>query len=90
MSSNVRISRLAFVLGVTVAFVFSSASASATTNDPCKVLSAEKFSQIMGYAATIDKTASTPMTCFYQGPKHTGGQFMILTNRRQGRKPTRC
>jgi hypothetical protein len=84
MSSNVRISRLAFVLGITVAFVFSSASASATTNDPCKVLSAEKFSQIMGYAATIDKTASTPMTCFYQGPNHTGGQFMILTESASG------
>ena len=84
MNSNLCISRLSFALGVTVACLFSSASALATTNDPCKVLSAEKFSQIMGYAATIDKAASTPMTCFYQGPNHTGGQFMILTESASG------
>jgi hypothetical protein len=84
MSSSMRLARLVFVLGATVAFVFSAASASATTNDPCKVLTAEKFSQIMGYAATIDKTSSTEMTCFYQGPNHTGGQFMILTESASG------
>ena len=48
-------------------------------HDPCKVLTAESFSKIMGYAATIDKTASTGMSCFYTGPAHSGGQFMILT-----------
>jgi hypothetical protein len=53
-----RSSQLAFVLGATVissAFLVSAASASPTGNDPCKVLTAEKFSQIMGYAATINK-----------------------------------
>src|ERR1700720_440680 len=53
-------------------------------NDPCKVLTAEKFSQIMGYAATINKTASTQTACFYQGPEHSGGQFMILTETASG------
>jgi hypothetical protein len=59
-------------------------SASATGNDPCKVLTAEKFSQIMGYTATVDKTASTQMSCFYQGPPASGGQFMILTEAASG------
>src|SRR5229473_971127 len=81
-----RLSKLAFVVGAVVAFVLVlfPAFASATGNDPCKVLTAEKFSQIMGYAATIDKTASTQMTCFYQGPAHSGGQFMILTETASG------
>lgn len=52
-------------------------------NDPCKVLTAEQFSQIMGYKAAIDKTASTPASCFYQGPA-SGGQFMILTETASG------
>jgi len=82
-----RSSQLAFVVGATVissAFLVSAASASPTGNDPCKVLTAEKFSQIMGYTATINKTASTQMTCFYQGPAHSGGQFMILTETASG------
>jgi hypothetical protein len=48
------------------------------------VLTAEKFSEIMGYTATINKTASTEMACFYQGPEHSGGQFMILTETASG------
>ena len=48
------------------------------------MLTAEKYGQIMGYTATIDKTASTQMTCFYQGPEHSGGQFMILTETASG------
>jgi hypothetical protein len=82
-----RLSKLAFVLGaafISSAFVVPAASASATGRDPCKVLTAEKFSQIMGYAATIDKTASTRASCFYQGPAHSGGQFMILTETASG------
>ena len=82
-----RSSQLAFVLGATVfssAFLVPAASASPAGNDPCKVLTAEKFSQIMGYTATINKTASTPMTCFYQGPAQSGGQFMILTEAASG------
>ena len=80
-----RLSKL--VLGaavISLAFVVPSALVSATGNDPCKVLTAEKFSQIMGYTATIDKTASTKATCFYQGPPHSGGQFMILTEAASG------
>jgi hypothetical protein len=79
-----RLSKLVFVLGVSVVFSALAASAAPTGNDPCKVLTAEKFSEIMGFTATIDKTASTQMTCFYQGPAHSGGQFMILTETASG------
>jgi hypothetical protein len=80
-----RLSKLAFVLGAVVASVLVLFPAFASAgNDPCKVLTAEKFSQIMGYTATIDKTASTQMTCFYQGPANSGGQFMILTETASG------
>jgi len=74
-----RLSKLVFVLALAVVVVIPAASASPTGNDPCKVLTAAKFSEIMGFAATIDKTASTQASCFYQGPPHSGGQFMILT-----------
>jgi hypothetical protein len=80
--------RLSKFVVVVAAFVSSSfvpgVSASPTGNDPCKVLTAEKYSQIMGYTATIDKTASTQASCFYQGPPHSGGQFMILTETASG------
>lgn len=79
--------KLGFVLGATVtwlAFLVCAASASPTGNDPCKVLTAEKFSQIMGYTAAIDKTASNQTSCFYQGPAQTGGHFMILTETASG------
>ncbi len=59
-------------------------SAAATGNDPCKVLTAEKFSQIMGYATTAATTGSSQTSCFYQGPAHSGGQFMILTEAASG------
>ena len=61
-----------------------SVPAFATGNDPCKILTAEKFSQIMGYTATIDKTGSNQTSCFYQGPPKSGGQFMILTETASG------
>jgi hypothetical protein len=48
------------------------------------VLTAEKFSEIMGYTASIDKTASTQMACFYQGPPNSGGQLTILTETASG------
>jgi hypothetical protein len=82
-----RLSKLVFVLGASVVFsalAVSAASAAPTGNDPCKVLTAEKFSEIMGFTATIDKTASSQMTCFYQGPADSGGQFMILTETASG------
>jgi hypothetical protein len=77
-----RPSKLVFLLGmalISFAFVAPLAFATPAGNDPCKVLTAEKFSEIMGYTATVNKTASTQMSCFYQGPEHSGGQFMILT-----------
>lgn len=84
MSSKVHLPRMAWSIGATLAFVVLAASASAADNDPCKVLTVEKFSQIMGYTATIDKTGSNQMNCFYQGPDHTGGHFMILTESASG------
>jgi hypothetical protein len=86
MRSPIKSLNLRFVIGATVIWsdLISAASASANGNDPCKVLTAEKFSQIMGYMATIDKTASNQTSCFYQGPAHTGGQFMILTESASG------
>jgi hypothetical protein len=87
-SLSMRSTKFAFVLGavllISSASVVSPVFSSPTGNDPCKVLTAEKFSQIMGYTAAIDKTASTQMTCFYQGPEHSGGQFMILTETASG------
>jgi len=83
-----RSTKFVFVMGVVLLIsstaIVSAVLAAPTGNDPCKVLTAEKFSQIMGYTATIDKTASTQMSCFYQGPGHSGGQFMILTETASG------
>jgi hypothetical protein len=79
-----RSSKLAFVMAAAVVSLALVASASAAGNDPCKVLTAQKFSQIMGYTATIDKTASNQTSCFYQGPASSGGQFMILTENASG------
>ena len=52
---------------VSVLIAALSVPAFAAGNDPCKVLTAEKFSQIMGYTATIDKTGSNQTSCFYKG-----------------------
>jgi hypothetical protein len=59
------------------------ASASAA-HDPCKVLTAAAFGKVMGYPATIDKTASTEMVCSYAGPEQADGQFRILTEAASG------
>jgi hypothetical protein len=48
--------------------------------DPCKVLTAEKFGQIMGYKATTNDTGSSPTSCFYAGPENQGGQFSIVSD----------
>jgi len=64
--------------------VVPAASASPTGNDAYKVPTAEKFSHIMGYTATMDKTASIQASCFYQGPAHSGGQFVIITETASG------
>jgi hypothetical protein len=76
-----RLSKLALVL---VAAAITSVSASAKGNEPCKVLTAEKFSQIMGYEASTVKTSSNQTSCFYQGAEDAGGQFMILTETASG------
>lgn len=67
---------LALSAGI-VGFACMVTTASAS-HDPCKVLTAKKFSQIMGYAATINKIASNQTNCYYNGPG-SGGQFHILT-----------
>jgi hypothetical protein len=81
-----RLARLALVLGgaIVSSSLMAPAAFATVDNDPCKVLTAEKFSQIMGYAATVDKTGSNETSCFYQGPSHSGGQFMILTRTASG------
>jgi hypothetical protein len=80
----VRIAKGVFVLGAAVvgsAFMVASAAAA---HDPCKVLTAAAFSKVMGYQATIDKTASTESVCYYSGPEDGGGQFRILTEAASG------
>lgn len=69
------------VVALSAAFAVSAfvARPVARLHDPCKVLTAEAFGRIMGYTATIDKVASTATNCFYTGPAHEGGQFMIFT-----------
>ncbi|HEY4931880.1 MAG TPA: hypothetical protein VII23_09940 [Terriglobales bacterium] len=82
-----RLSKLAFRLSVGVVsplFLIAAVTASGAGNDPCKVLTAEAFSQIMGYKATLDKTGSNQTSCFYQGPADSGGQFTILTETASG------
>jgi hypothetical protein len=79
-----RLSKLAFIVSTAVIASAFAVPAFATGNDPCKVLTAEKFSQIMGYTAAIDKTGSNQTSCFYQGPPKSGGQFMILTEAASG------
>jgi hypothetical protein len=80
-----RLSKLAFIVcAAVISSTIAVPAAFAAPHDPCKVLTAEKFSEIMGYTATIDKTAATGMSCFYQGPPHSGGQFMILTETASG------
>ncbi len=78
-----RLSKFAFALFTAVVSVILVPAAMAA-NDPCKVLTAEKFSQIMGYTATINKAGSTGTSCFYEGPEESGGQFMILTETASG------
>jgi hypothetical protein len=80
-------SKLGLMLGAAMvwsALMVGWAGAAPAGNDPCKVLTAEKFGAIMGYAATVDTTGSTPTTCYYKGPEHAGGQFMILTEAASG------
>ncbi len=82
-----RLSKVAFRLSVGVIsplLLIAAAAASGAGNDPCKVLTAETFSQIMGYKATLNKTGSNQTSCYYQGPADSGGQFTILTETASG------
>jgi hypothetical protein len=83
-NSSMRLSKLGFAI---VAAVISSGlvvTPALAAHDPCKVVTAETFSKAMGYTATINKTASTQMSCFYTGPGDSGGQFTILTEAAAG------
>ena len=46
-------------------------------NDACKLLTAEKFSEIMGYTARI--TGSSEAMCLYKGAGDAGGMLMIVS-----------
>ena len=76
------ISLVAIAVAV-VASAFTVAPFSAP-HDPCKVLTAEKFSKIMGFVATVQGTPTNGMSCFYIGPAGSGGQFMILSEAAAG------
>ena len=56
-----------------------SASTAYAGNDACKVLTAEKFSEIMGYNAKV--STSTEATCFYKGAGDAGGMLMITNEK---------
>ena len=74
-----RLSKLPLALNATIllsAFVASGASAG---NDACKLLTPEKFGEIMGYKATVNTRVSTAANCFYKGAGEAGGALMIIT-----------
>jgi hypothetical protein len=75
-----------FVLIATTAVISSVyfVPTASAAHDPCTVLTAASFSKIMGYEATIDKTASNQTSCFYAGPEKSGGHLMILTESAEG------
>jgi hypothetical protein len=79
-----RFSKLVLVLGAVISAAFVVPTAFAA-NVPCKVLTAEKFSQIMGYTATLSQ-GSNQLNCYYEGPPNSdlGGQFHILTEAASG------
>jgi hypothetical protein len=80
-----RIAKCVFVLGTAMVLSAVMVASAAAAHDPCRVLTAGAFSKVMGYAATIDKTASTEMVCYYSGPHEGGGgQFRILTETASG------
>ena len=58
--------------------VFLTTSALAA-HDPCKILTAEKVTEIMDLAVTIDRTGSNETNCYYSGPGKFGAQFHIIS-----------
>jgi hypothetical protein len=67
-------------------FLIAAAAASGAGNDPCKVLTAEKFSQIMGYKATLDKTAPTRRLVSIKARRIRVDNSRSSPRRRQDRK----
>lgn len=72
-----RLTELVFVFSAAVTSSVFAAAPVSVAHNACKVLTAEAFGKIMGYAATT--TGSTATSCFYSGPPDLGGQFMIIT-----------
>jgi hypothetical protein len=69
--------KLATLSKSTVLVLALSAPVAWAGNEACKVLTAEKFSEIMGYAAKT--TASSEAMCLYKGAGDAGGMLMIVT-----------
>ena len=63
---------------------FSAANAFAD-HDPCKLLTAEKFGEIMGYKAKINAAMSKGTNCFYNGPGVNDGMVMIISEKASAR-----
>jgi hypothetical protein len=78
------LSKLIFGMGAAVISSVLVVTPAWAAHDPCKVLTAEAFGRVMGYAATINETAANRMSCSYSGPEKSGGQFTILTESAAG------
>jgi PPE-repeat protein len=75
--SDMHPSRLATLSSATVLLLVLSASDAFAGNEACKILTAEKFSEIMGYTAKI--SVSSEAMCGYKGAGDAGGMLMIIT-----------
>ena len=71
--------KLATLSNATVLVFVLSASDAFAGNDACKILTAEKFSEIMGYKAKISVSVSGESMCNYKGAGDAGGMLMIVT-----------
>ena len=69
--------KLATLSSATALVLVLSATDAFAGNEACKLLTAEKFSEIMGYTATI--SGSSEAMCLYKGAGDAGGMLMIVT-----------
>lgn len=69
--------KLAVISSASVLVFVLSASEASAENDACKVLTVEKFSEIMGYKAKVN--VSTKAMCIYGGTGDAGGILMIIS-----------
>ena len=69
--------KLATLSSATTLVLVLSATDAVAGNEACKLLTAEKFSEIMGYTAKI--TGSSEAMCLYKGTGDSGGMLMIVT-----------